>query len=221
MRALLCLFVLASAGCLRSTEFQCAGDSACGASGRCEITGFCSFADTECASGRRYDPSAGTLGGTCTSDGTTSDGGVDTSMPDDAASGTGCPAGYAALPGVPGHHYMVLTVAANWTSQHAACRATTLSAYLAIPDTIEELTAMDAHAGAAPYWVGINDRADEMVWQSVLGAAQTFLPWQPPAPDDDAGGQGEDCVEALPATHTINDVRCNQTRPAICECNPS
>ena len=218
---------ITSAGCLRKTEFQCSEDTACGGTGRCETTGFCSFSDPGCSTGRRYDSSAGSLAGQCTGGGnTTDDGGtVDTPVtPTDGATSdvpsAGCPAGYVALTGVPGHLYKVVPTTANWATQHQACRLTSLAAYLAVPDTIEELTAMDAIANATNYWVGITDSATEMTWLNVLGGAQTFLPWQPPAPDNDAGGQGEDCVEALSALHTINDLRCNMSLPAICECNP-
>lgn len=217
-----CFVLLTATGCLRTTEFQCSSDSACGAAGQCEATGFCSFADGACSSGRRYDPSAGPLSGQCTSGGTTGDdGGIDTMPQSDGgidASGLGCPAGYVALSGAPGHFYKVLVAADDWAGQSMQCKLTTGSAYLAIPDTIEELTAMDGLAGASNYWIGISDTANEDVWVNVLGMPQTFLPWQPPAPDD--AGPGEDCVEALPATHTINDRRCNNTLPAICECAP-
>jgi Lectin C-type domain len=226
MFPLMAFAVLATTGCLRKTEFQCAEDTACGATGRCESTGFCSFADGGCSTGRRYDSSAGSLAGQCTGGGNITDGGdVDTSMPpsDGATPDTpngNCPAGYVALTGVPGHLYKVVPTTANWSAQHQACRLTSLAAYLAVPDTIEELTAMDAVAGATNYWVGITDSATEGTWLNVLGAAQTFLPWQPPAPDNAAGGQGEDCVEALSALHKFNDERCNTSLPAICECNP-
>lgn len=222
---LLCVLVLANAGCLRKTEFRCETDTACGAGGQCEASGFCSFADGECASGRRYDSSAGPLSGQCTSgDDPTTDGGIDSmGTPDDGSidSGvTGCPAGYVALSAVPGHLYKVLPNGANWMTQQAECKLTTSAAYLAVPDTIEELTALDMLAGASNYWIGISDIATEGTWINSLGMPQTFLPWQPPAPDNAAGGQGEDCVEALSATHTINDRRCNQSLPAICECAP-
>jgi hypothetical protein len=224
--SLLLVIVLANAACLRKTEFQCADDTACGTAGRCETTGFCSFIDPECSTGRRYDPSAGDLANQCTGGGSTIDGGnTDGNMPPgdgmtDGPPVSGCPAGYVDLPGVPGHKYKLVTTAAQWQAQHDGCKLTTQAAYLAIPDTIEELTAMDTFANATLYWVGITDSAVDMTWLTVNNTAQTFLPWQPPAPDNDFGGQGEDCVEAISATHTFNDQRCNQSRPAICECNP-
>jgi hypothetical protein len=228
MRALLVLFVLANAGCLRKTEFQCAEDGACGNSGRCESTGFCSFADPECSSGRRYDQSAGTLANECTSGGVTGDGGpIDVPPADDDATmmidapPAGCPAGYNAITGGQANHlYKLVTVADDWAKQQAGCRLTSSSANLAVPDDLTELTALDTLAGAGNYWVGITDSATEMTWLNVLGAVQTFLPWQAPAPDDAGGGQGEDCVESLPAVHMFNDRRCMDNLPAICECVP-
>jgi hypothetical protein len=48
--------------------FQCTEDTACGASGRCEPNGLCSFPDSTCGSGRRYGDAAGDLSGTCVGD---------------------------------------------------------------------------------------------------------------------------------------------------------
>ena len=225
MRALLYLLVLVNAACLRKTEFNCSDDASCGAGGRCESTGFCSFVDPGCASGRVYDSSAGSYAGECTSGGQPNpDGGIDARITDGSMTDTplpaGCPGTYQPLPGVPGHLYRVITAGDDWSKQHAACRLNSTAAYLAVPDTIEELTALDTLAGSPNYWVGISDTGTEMTWLNVLDQAQTFLPWQPPAPDNAGGGQGEDCVEALSATHTINDRRCMDNLPAVCECNP-
>lgn len=52
--ALVCLL-----GCAPTAAFVCFDDSECGAEGRCEPEGYCSFPDDECASGRRYEPNAG------------------------------------------------------------------------------------------------------------------------------------------------------------------
>lgn len=226
MRALMLLFVLANAGCLRKTEFQCTDDGACGTSGRCESTGFCSFADPDCTSGRRYDQSAGTLANQCTGGGTTGDGGpMDAppnmgdgpQMPD--APPAGCPSGYNPITGGQTNHlYKLVTATETWAKQQTACRITSASANLAVPDDQVELTAIDTLAGTANYWLGITDTAVEGTWLNVLGAPQTFLPWQAPAPDNNAGGQGEDCVEGLPVVHMINDRRCMDSLPTVCEC---
>jgi hypothetical protein len=63
------MFALGLAACSGSATFDCATSDQCrvgGASGVCQPTGFCSFTDAGCASGLRYDASAGDgLGGTC------------------------------------------------------------------------------------------------------------------------------------------------------------
>jgi hypothetical protein len=58
MRALAVIAAIASAGCLRQTEFHCSATAQC-SRGMCESTGYCSFDDSSCTSGRRY----GDLGG--------------------------------------------------------------------------------------------------------------------------------------------------------------
>jgi alpha-tubulin suppressor-like RCC1 family protein len=67
MRAALVLTLAACGGV--PGPFRCPTDQACGAGGVCEPEGYCSFPDETCASGRRFDESAGGgAGGRCTSD---------------------------------------------------------------------------------------------------------------------------------------------------------
>jgi len=224
----------ASTACLRTTEYHCSGDSSCGAGGACETSGYCSFIDTECTSGRRYNSSAGSLSGNCTTGGGTQEDANETpidmnmpmtdTMPDTPIAS--CPIGYATITGGnAGHMYKKVTAAETWAMQESDCAATFPGkAHLAVPDDLTELTALDTLMGngVTVYWVGVTDSMPpstaEGTFYNVLGVAQTFLPWDPPAPDD--AGPGEDCVEALQATHEFNDQRCNFTRPAVCECAP-
>lgn len=215
------LLALALAGCLRQTQFQCETDTACGTGGVCEASGFCSFVDKNCDSGRRYADSAGPNSGQCTGGGSSIDGGIDgpgtDARPTDAP--PGCPANFMTITGAGTHVYRVIGGADTWTNQHSACRAFSLNAYLMVPEDQAELTAVSAAAALPLYWIGVNDLANEGVYINVLTMTpQTFLPWQPPAPDD--AGPGEDCVEAISSTNRLNDERCNTSRPAVCECNP-
>jgi hypothetical protein len=57
-RALVVAIVVACAACRATGTFACATTDQC-QGGRCEATGFCSFDDTACPSGYRYDPYAG------------------------------------------------------------------------------------------------------------------------------------------------------------------
>src|SRR5262249_39658472 len=143
------VFAIAPLGCLRQTQFQCANDPACGADGRCESTGFCSFPDTGCAGGRRYGDSAGNLAGKCVG-AVTRDGGIEAPRGDGPMGDTpaaGCPAGYAPLPNIPTHVYKLVNVNDHWDNHQAACRLTSASAHLAIPDDATELAALDTLAG--------------------------------------------------------------------------
>ncbi len=91
---------LASVGgpaCLRDGVFQCVEDGSCrdgGAMGRCEPSGYCSFADLRCESGARYSrfaspPLAGrctTVGGSEGGSSSTADDGFDTAFEDGSSS---------------------------------------------------------------------------------------------------------------------------------------
>ncbi len=57
--------------CDDTETFQCAQSSQCnvnGATGTCELSGYCSFDDPDCESGRRYGDFAGALSGFCVED---------------------------------------------------------------------------------------------------------------------------------------------------------
>jgi hypothetical protein len=69
IRALLLVLAVAPlAGCLKSAAFSCSVETDCtrgGEIGTCEPTGFCSFADASCPSGRRYGELSGALANVC------------------------------------------------------------------------------------------------------------------------------------------------------------
>lgn len=59
---LLCVALTTLLGCDRADAFSCSDDASCGAAGaagRCEASGFCSFEDLACPSGRRFGALAG------------------------------------------------------------------------------------------------------------------------------------------------------------------
>jgi C-type mannose receptor len=216
MRAWLAI-AFACTGCIKAATFQCAASDQCvrdGVQGECEAVGYCSFPDPACASGHRfgdYSPSANQCVGDSDA-GMTGDGAVHDATPD----GLGCPAGYAALPGVPTHLYRKLLTAAPWMNHETACMAEGANVYLAIPDNMTELSALVTLAGA-DFWVGIDDITVEGAYKTVRGTTPTFLPWAPGEPDN-AGNQ--DCVEALAASTKLATLQCNTARIAVCECEP-
>jgi hypothetical protein len=214
MRFYLAVLLLAPAGCLRATEYRCTSSDQCGAGGTCQASGYCSFADSSC--GQRYGAQAGPYANQCVGSSDGPDAGTDGMATTDAANH--CPSTFVTIAGgTPGHRYKAQATTENWQLQVNACRAASTFAYLAIPDDAGELAALDTLAGAsASYWVGIDDLTTEGTFLTVKNVPATFLPWDPPAPDN--AGPGEDCVEAITALAKLNDQRCNMQLPAICEC---
>ena len=211
-----------SAACLRNTEYRCSTNSECGTGGTCESIGFCSFPDGTCTSGERFGDSAGSLANQCTGS-TGQDGGpIDTPSGIDAAidsPAAGCPGNYVTITGGQGTHRYRLMTSVNWNQLNDMCKATTTSAYLAIPDDITELQALATVAAQSPFWVGVTDDLIEGTWVTTKGTAQTFLPWQNGAPNL-SGNNQDDCVEANMATAQFKDERCNSGRVGLCECEP-
>lgn len=218
MRGLAMLaFVMASAGCLRTTEFKCAQDSDCSATDAvCEPTGYCSFADPACGMGRRYGDFSGSYSKQCVGDATMSDGGVDTDGDTGDAPPAGCPSSYATITGGGSHVYRALGTA-EWTAQRDACAADGANAYLAIPDDAAEAMGIAALGGGALTWIGINDRMTENTFETVRGDAATYLPWSSGEPNN-AGDQ--DCVAVITSSGMFETDKCTNSNPAVCECEP-
>lgn len=211
--------VVASAGCLRTTEFKCAQDTDCSATGAvCEPTGYCSFTDPACAMGRRYGDLSGAYSNQCVGDVTMTDGGID-GITDGATSDTppmGCPSSYATITGGGSHVYRALGTG-QWTAQRDACAADGANAYLAIPDDAAEATGIAALGGGALTWIGVNDRTTENTFETVRGGAAMYLPWSAGEPNN-AGDQ--DCVAVITSSGMFETDKCTNSNPAVCECEP-
>lgn len=223
MRALLFLSLLASAACLRKTEYHCTSSAQCDGmpGGYCEATTYCSFTDTACPSGRRYGEFGGELANTCVG-GTNPnpDGGVIDGNGD--GGGGGCPVGYVAIAGGGTHLYKKTTNAAIWDTQRTRCSADGSNVYLAIPNDAAELGGITTTSGDSLTWVGINDIVTETTYVTVLGAPATYLPWDTTngEPDNSGPMPGQDCVSALMSSPLIETDRCSDSYAAICECEP-
>lgn len=60
------LMMASAMACGGTDVFVCSDDGSCGAQGRCEVTGYCSFPAADCPSGRRYGEHApATVAGQC------------------------------------------------------------------------------------------------------------------------------------------------------------
>lgn len=219
VRALCCLAACATLGaCLRKTEFKCTTDTDC-SGGFCESTSFCSFADSECADGRRYGDFAGSLSNTCVG-ASMNDGGIDTPDSPPGDGGMGCPTDYAAISGGGTHLYKRLA-ASPWTSQRNACGADGTNVYLAIPDDMAETTGITTLSGVGLTWIGVRETSG-LMFETVLGSAPTYVEsaWDTAngEPNSTPGGPG--CVAALMSSGLFETDRCNDSHVAVCECEP-
>lgn len=217
--ALAGLAIAGSASCLRSTTFQCESNTDCNG-GTCELAegGYCSFADSSCATtGRRFGEHSGPYANQCVGETTPIDGGPDGAPSDgpDGAPPGGCPVDYATLPNAGTNRYKVRAQTQRWTQQRDACAAE--GAYLAIPNDAAELGALTT-AGGAGVWLGINDITTEGTYVTSLNMPAVFLPWATGEPNNQGGQGGQDCVAGTGMT--ISDEACGDTRAAVCECVP-
>lgn len=217
MRTLAIALILAgAAGCLRKTEYRCTDDGQC-SGGMC-ADGFCAFADSSCSGGFRFDDSAGTASNQCVGDvpNPNPDAPV---QPDPDSPSAGCPAGYNAVNGS-AHKYKVLTASEDWPTQHAACKASSPAAYLAIPDDAAELALINT-IETGTFWIGLNDMQTEGTFVNDKGVTQTFFMWFPGEPDNTGPNGppgGGDCV--VIETGLFRDQKCATKHPALCECEP-
>jgi hypothetical protein len=226
MRTFIFFALVASAGCLRKTEYKCTESTQCGAGGQCEDTGFCSFADSSCDSGRKYGEFSGsTFSNECVGGMALTDGGVDGTPGDGMMDGstTGCPGTYSTTIGT--HKYRKITAGA-WSAQVTACAADGSNAYLAVPNDQSELTAIIAASNVAITWVGYDDQTTENAYVAVRGAAindQNAM-WDSGNNEPDnmpsSGGGQADCVTADMGAGRLADDKCGDPFPAVCECEP-
>lgn len=223
---------LAGAGCLRQTLYRCETNDQCNSGGVCEANNYCSFSDSDCAGGRRYGDLSGTFSGKCVGEvGPGEDAGIDTpNPPDDGMTvdmpiTNNCPSSYVAISGQ-AHVYRVITTAATWANQASACSSDGANAYLAVPDSTAEITAL-LQAANANIWVGVNDMTTEDSYVTSNGgtlSASSPL-WDAGEPDNDplsGGGQNNsDCVAATDNNDRLADDRCDNLFAAVCECTPA
>ena len=230
-KVLAIVIALAGAGCLRTTTYKCSSNAMCtGTGGTCEITGFCSFTDADCAEGRRYGDLAGKYSNTCVGDLPIDiDSGVVIDGPPNDGTGvdvpvSNCPGSYTAISGQ-AHRYRVITSQAVYATQKAACDADGSTTYLAIPDDQAELTAI-LTAATANAWIGIDDLLTEgsfVTARDVAFSSSSPL-WDSGEPDDTkesgGGANNGECVAGFTNNQRLSDDRCDNSYVAVCECDP-
>lgn len=116
-------FVALQISCRATGVFTCEQDSQCARAGsmaRCEIAGYCSFDDSACSSGWRYDEHAEDgYAGQCVGMEPV-DASVDTVPVDALMQAPGCPTGYYVISGQSGG-YRYVTTQADWLTAEQDC----------------------------------------------------------------------------------------------------
>lgn len=120
-------------------------------------------------------------------------------------------ASYTARPGS-SHGYRVLSPG-NYDRAIAQCAAD--GAHLSVIDDAGENSFVNTLA-AGELWIGFDDLTDEGTFAWITKAAPAFDGFSGPEPSNT---NDEDCV-VLRDSGSWNDVGCELTRPAICECDP-
>jgi hypothetical protein len=198
---------LVLSACRVQRTFECETNADCGAAARCETTTqFCSFADSGCSSGWRYDEYAGSgLDGECVMGG--SDGG-----PSDGSQAPNCPSNYLVVGSLPGG-YRYSSTGAMWLAAEADCEDDGAGSHLASIDSAGENTTIQSQlVPTARFWMGLTDRVNEGTYRTVTNVVQTYLPWESGEP-----GSEDDCITAK--TGQFADEDCTDVRPYLCECD--
>jgi hypothetical protein len=193
------LALLALAACRIDETFPCTLDEHCGASGRCEPAGYCSFPDGACTEGRRYDEHAAAgLAGQC-------------------VSSAGCPASYTVMISGSGTRYRAVAQPAAWPAAQADCADDGAGIHLAVIGSELERAGVRSLLDD-DVWLGSSDRVEEGRFRWVTGAVSPFTAWASGQPDD--GDGSEDCVEqkraSMPGWH---DQPCTDLLAYVCECD--
>lgn len=208
--------------CRYAGTFTCDRDEECqprGAIGTCQPeTGLCSAPDATCASGQRYDESAGGSAGTC----------VEIPAPPDAPPAfdpTTCPAAFQEVAGLTTSRYHVLPMGPRFAAQMQACEALAPGlAHGAVIESPAEWMALLPFTSSAIHMVGAVQApmaaAVDAGWIHADGTPVDLGVWGPdePADGDDNeadhaqqfGGIGADGLRDLPD---------DPTWPTLCECD--
>jgi hypothetical protein len=201
-------------GCKAHGTFSCDTAAQCGQGARCEANHACSFEDSRCSSGWRYDEyAAGGVAGVCVGE-ESIDAGVGTDVRPDAMQAPGCPAGYVVVPGQSGGYRYVAT-ADDWLAAEQDCENDGSGTHLAVVGGGNEIDAIKdlPPGGDTTLWIGASDRVTEGTYLTVLDTPQTYLPWDLSQPT----GAGQNCIAA--DEDNFRDDDCMQSREYVCECD--
>ena len=229
---------LCATGCRATGVFDCVTDEQCrhGATfGRCESVGYCSFGDTMCTSGSRFDDNAGAgYAGECVGEEMpTIDAAIDSPPP--PFDPMTCPLQYArSLPSTQATaRYRLITAQATFWVHEAECNGDMPGAtHLVMPKTTLMETELSqwidplANTGATFYVGAVQDPAATMPAEGFIFLDNTPVPaavWIFGEPDDEDNVENQGYSLAFydktPQLRRMFDSSGNVVRGAICECD--
>ncbi|MFN0249482.1 MAG: lectin-like protein [Kofleriaceae bacterium] len=127
--------------------------------------------------------------------------------------------GFAPLPSLSAHLYVVSTVDLSWNEAVTSCSIR--GGYLAIPDDDAEAVAIVATHNNET-WVGLSDQLTEGTWITVTGSTSFYARWMSGEPNnggDPSLDPGQDCAQ-LYVGGAYDDDYCDEPKPFVCECEP-
>lgn len=239
MRALIAIacvgLAVGLAACRVSGTFVCETSDQCRAStgqGVCEAaTGFCTFADADCASGTRYADNAGDgLAGHCTGEQPGVDGAMIDAPPFDPAT---CPATFdLSIAALPNTRFRYELTAGNYGVVAQRCiDALPGATHPANVHTVEEATQMGTLLVAGgPAWTFVGVIQDPVAatpiagWINFDGSAFNATLWSsamPIQPDDGDGNEANHVQQAVAIDYlgAVGDYAHVSAIPLLCACD--
>lgn len=222
--------VVLVAGCRYQGSFVCETNDQCGASGTCQPTHYCSFGDSSCPSGQKYDDTAAGHAGQCV-DELPADAAVDVYMPDAFDVAT-CPATYNVRIASSTSYYQVLTDQKFYWVHMAACASGLAGAtHLVIPDSAQEITELGQYiqtltGTGSEFYVGIVQDATVTIptdgWIRFDGQPIDPAVWLNNEPNDFDGDETDHYSQVGAfdkANKHVDDVPGPVNAGAVCECD--
>jgi hypothetical protein len=222
---LLALTVLLAA-CRYEGTFVCKTSEQCGATGVCQTSGYCSFPDTSCMSGQKYDDTAGPNAGACVGE----EPGIDASVFDPAT----CPSTYSITISSSTSRYAIRTSLSSFWMHHTACKADLAGAtHLLVPSSAQELLEVmgateTMAAGEDEFFVGVAQdisvaSATDVGWTNLDGSATNPALWLSPLPFDSDGNEADHDANVAVVSRMyakLGDASgAAAASPALCECD--
>lgn len=235
LRVLLVVAFVFSTACRVSGAFTCETDDQCRSStgqGVCEVaTGFCTFADADCASGTRYADNAGDgLAGRCTGETTPDDASVIDAVPFDVST---CPVKFdTTVASVPNAKFWVMVDTGNYGVNAQRCLdalpGATHPANVKSAEQAADYVELVFGGGPFAVFVGvIQDPAATAPisgWINFDGSAFDATLWSsgpPVEPDDADRNEANHAQQAVAILYTggVGDYAHVQATPMLCACD--